>query len=63
MSVSGLMSPYHLAFNTMDNSTQRKLFAELAARGDHATIRRLNQEVLATIRLRMTMRRIKEQAQ
>jgi len=63
MNVSGLMSPFHLAFNTMDDATQRRLFAELGARGDHATIRRLNQEALAAIRLRMVMRRIKDQAQ
>jgi len=36
MNVSGLMSPFHLAFNTMDDATQRRLFAELGARGDHA---------------------------
>jgi len=62
MSVSGLMSPYHLAFNTMDDATQRRLFSEMAARGEHATIRRLNQEVLATIRLRMLLRRVKTHA-
>lgn len=63
MNVSGLMSPYHLAFNVLDDATQRRLFAEMGARGDHATIRRLNQEALAAIRARMTLRRIKEQAQ
>lgn len=59
---SGQVSPYHLAFNTLDDATQRRLFAEMGAREEHATIRRLNQEALATIRLRMTLRRIKAQA-
>lgn len=63
MSVCGLMSPYHLAFNTMDDVTQRRLFAELAERGDHATIRQLNQAALAEIRARMLLRQIKKQAQ
>ena len=61
--IVGNVSPYHLAFNEMDDATQRRLFAEMGARGEHATIRRLNREALATIRLRMTLRRIKEQAQ
>jgi len=63
MSVSGLMSPYHLAFNTMDDVTQRRLFAELGARGEHATIRQLNQAALAEIRARMLLRRINKQSQ
>lgn len=63
MNVTGHISPYHLAFNALDDATQRRLFAELGACGDHATIRRLNQEALAAIRLRMTLRRITKQAQ
>jgi hypothetical protein len=59
MNVSGLLSPYHLAFNTLDDATQRRLFAEMGRRGDLDTVRRLNQEALAAIRQRIVERRRK----
>ena len=56
--IRGGMSPYHLAFNALDNATQQRIFAEMGRRGDHEFIRQLNQEATDAILARLTARRL-----
>ena len=51
--ISGSMSPYHLAFNALDNATQQRIFAEMSQRGEHDLIRQMNQDVVASVRARL----------
>ena len=55
--ISGSMSPYHLAFNALDNATQQRIFAEMSQRGEHDLIRRMNQEAVASVRARLAAHR------
>lgn len=51
--IRGGMSPFHLAFNAMDDATQQRIFAEMGRNGGHELIRQMNQDVVASVRDRL----------